>query len=218
MRMKSEDRREEILRAAVRLFAEKGFRGTTTRELASTVGVSEPVLYQHFSNKNELYRAIIEVKAREALQGSEKLRELAQSDDDRAFLRALAATILDRYSIDEEWTRLLLFSCLERHELSQLFYDRLVHDVFRLVCAYIRRRIRVRAFRKVNPEIAARGLVGMIAYQGLMSMLFPEKITLQNRRRVVEETVTLFLDGITTQATARTQCPRTAGSGTSYRC
>jgi len=63
-RMRGEERHAAIVRCAIRLFAEKGFRGATTRELAASVGVTEPVLYQHFETKRDLYAAIIEAKAR----------------------------------------------------------------------------------------------------------------------------------------------------------
>ena len=183
MRMKSEERRAAIIRAAIRLFAEKGFRGATTRELAGALGVTEPVLYQHFATKRALYSAIIEEKAREASQ-------------DAGRLRALAATILDRYENDADLTRLLLFSCLERHELSELFFERLVQEFYKLVAGYIRHRIRAGAFRPLNPDIAARGLIGMIAYQGLMALLFPGRIRVPNRKRVVDEMATVFLEGV----------------------
>ena len=196
MRMKSEQRRAAIVRTAIRLFAEKGFRGATTRELAASLGVTEPVLYQHFATKRALYSAIIEEKAREASQDAGRLRALAEAGDDRAFLRALAATILDRYENDADLTRLLLFSCLERHELSELFFERLVQEFYKLVAGYIRHRIRAGAFRPLNPDIAARGLIGMIAYQGLMALLFPGRIGVPNRKRVVDEMTAVFLDGV----------------------
>ena len=63
-RMSSEERRAAIVHAACRLFAERGFRGTTTRELAAAVGVTEPVLYEHFRTKRDLYSAIIGEKAK----------------------------------------------------------------------------------------------------------------------------------------------------------
>src|SRR5574341_482023 len=67
-RMPGEERRAAIAAAAVRLFAERGFRGATTRELAAAAGVTEPVLYQHFKTKRDLYGAIIESKSREGGQ------------------------------------------------------------------------------------------------------------------------------------------------------
>src|SRR5215469_9620559 len=196
VRMKSEERRASIVREAIRLFAETGFRGTTTRKLAAALGVTEPVLYQHFPSKSDLYRAIIEAKAAEVTRHSGALRELAQGSDDRAFFGALGELILRRYDEDPELSRLLLFSALERHELSDLFFDRLYVGFNRMVTGYIRRRIREGAFRKVNPEIAARGLIGMISYHGLIGILYPGKLKRPNRRRIAAQMVSTFLEGI----------------------
>ena len=66
-RMTSDDRRAAIMETAIKLFSERGFRGTTTRALADALGVSEPVLYEHFKSKRELFEAIIEVKSREGV-------------------------------------------------------------------------------------------------------------------------------------------------------
>src|SRR5690242_18167586 len=96
-RMKGGERRAAIVTEAIRLFAEKGFRGTTTRELASAVGVTEPVLYQHFKTKRDLYTAIIETKSGEGVERSARLHEHLQGDDDRAVLTALADLILDNF-------------------------------------------------------------------------------------------------------------------------
>src|SRR4051794_33969527 len=112
VRMKSTERRAAIVRCAIRLFAEKGFRGTTTRELAVACGVTEPVLYQHFATKRALYRAIIETQASGAAERASELAGLAEREDDRAFFTAVAGLVLERYEKDPETTRLLLFSCL----------------------------------------------------------------------------------------------------------
>jgi AcrR family transcriptional regulator len=194
-RMTSGARRAAIVQCAIRLFAEKGFRGTTTRELALAVGVTEPVLYQHFRTKRDLYTAIIEARSSEASDRVSELRELAAHGDDSAFFSRLAALILQRYESDPATTRLLLFSCLEKHALSELFFERVVKDFYGLVSAYIRQRVRAGAFRAVDPEIAARGLIGMIAYQGLMGLLFPGSVKKQGKK-VVREMVSIFLGGV----------------------
>src|SRR5579864_5545742 len=113
--MRAEERHAAIVRAAIHLFAEKGFRGATTRELASSLGVTEPVLYQHFKDKRDLYNAIIEAKAHQATERVHILRRFAEAGDDRAFFTRLAELILERYERDPEITRLLLFSSLEGH-------------------------------------------------------------------------------------------------------
>lgn len=197
--MKSEERRASIVQSAIHLFAEKGFRGTTTRELSSALGVTEPVLYQHFRTKQELYSAIIEAKSAEFSDRRPELQKLARGKDDRAFFTLLGDLILERYEKDPELTRLLFFSCLEKHELADLFFERQLQQFYSLVSRYIRRRARDGAFRDVNPSVAARGLVGMIAYHGLIAMLYPARFGRPNRRRVVEEMVTIYLSGITSR-------------------
>jgi AcrR family transcriptional regulator len=57
-KMPSEDRRVAIVKAARRVFAEKGFYGTTTRALAQAAGVSEALLFKHFPNKEALFSAM----------------------------------------------------------------------------------------------------------------------------------------------------------------
>ena len=62
-RMAGEERRLQILRIAVRLFSQHGFRGTTTKEIAQAAGVSEAMVFRHFATKEELYTAILDHKA-----------------------------------------------------------------------------------------------------------------------------------------------------------
>ena len=65
--------------------------------------------------------------------------------------------------------------------MSDLFFERLYAGFNKLVTGYIRRRIREGGFRKVNAEIAARGLIGMISYHGLVALLFPGRFKVSNR-------------------------------------
>src|ERR1700730_12205745 len=57
-KLSSEERRAAILKAVRRVFAEKGFDGTTTRELADAAGISEALLFKHFPHKEALFSAM----------------------------------------------------------------------------------------------------------------------------------------------------------------
>jgi AcrR family transcriptional regulator len=57
-RLTAEERKTAIVKAALPLFARKGYAETTTRELARAAGVSEPLLYKHFPSKEALYLEI----------------------------------------------------------------------------------------------------------------------------------------------------------------
>ncbi len=68
-RLSASERRDAILRAALPLFAVRGFEGTTTRELAGGAGVTEPILYRHFPGKADLFAAVL-AGAADRVQGS----------------------------------------------------------------------------------------------------------------------------------------------------
>jgi AcrR family transcriptional regulator len=57
-KLSSEERRAAIIQAVRRVFAEKGFHGTTTRALADAAGVSEALLFKHFPTKEALFSAM----------------------------------------------------------------------------------------------------------------------------------------------------------------
>ncbi len=67
-RMKADDRRQQLLEAAMHCFAEYGYKGATTAILAKAARVSEPVLYQHFASKQKLFVMLIEQVGREVLR------------------------------------------------------------------------------------------------------------------------------------------------------
>ncbi len=64
-RLSADERHADIVRAVRRVFAEKGFHGTTTRELARAAGVSEALLFKHFPTKEALYEGMQEAWKRE---------------------------------------------------------------------------------------------------------------------------------------------------------
>jgi AcrR family transcriptional regulator len=57
-RLTAAARREAILEASLRLFAEHGLHGVTTRQIAEACGISEALLYRHFPGKESLYREL----------------------------------------------------------------------------------------------------------------------------------------------------------------
>jgi AcrR family transcriptional regulator len=158
--------------SALQLFAEKGFRGTTTREIAAAVGVTEPVLYEHFKTKRDLYNAILDEKSQQRVALTAELTELAGRNDDRAFFLYLANLILSWYQKDREFARLLLFSGLEGHEMKDLFFERVSSELFSMIAGYIQKRINAGSMRPIHPVIATLTFFGMLAHYGQSRMIF----------------------------------------------
>jgi AcrR family transcriptional regulator len=62
-RLRSTERREQLLSVAARLFAESGYEATTMDQVALAAGVTKPLLYQHFESKHALYEEIVTAAA-----------------------------------------------------------------------------------------------------------------------------------------------------------
>jgi len=186
---------------AVQLFSQKGFRGTTTKEIAQAAGVNEAIIFRHFATKSELYTAIMDRKACspevQAIQST--LEEAMQVKDDQRVFASVAFQVLEFHEKDETAMRLLLYSALERHELAEMIFRNHISQMHKQLADYVKKRIADSAFRKVNPALAVQAFMGMIINQVMHRKFFDfeglDTPQLSNRY-IAEKYAELFLAGI----------------------
>jgi len=190
--------RQQILKTAIRLFAQRGFRGTTTREIALAAGVNEVTIFRHFSSKQELYAAILEVKSSEAGISTwvSELEQFAERSDDAGLFLFVATNILSHYRRDSDFLSLKLYSSLEGHELAQKYRERQICPLFRFLRDYIKKRQSEGAFNRCNPDIAVQAFLGSV-YNHAMCLHFSDVdfITLSEEETAKAFTA-LFLGGM----------------------
>lgn len=185
-RMKGDKRREQILQTAVNLFSQRGFKGTTTKEIARAAGVSEAMVFRHFATKDELYGAILDNKAcsdgvhRFPWEANEKLQRAIKQKNDRAVFYNIAFDALNKHQADVGFMRLLFYSALEEHVLAERFFHDFVERVYEFIGGYVAQRQRDGAFRKMNPRIAVRCLLGMLIHHSINNILWDKKRVILN--------------------------------------
>ncbi len=199
-RMAGDERREQIIRVAMRLFGENGFRGTTTKEIANAAGVSEATVFKHFANKDELYAAILDHKSCEHgfdLPFAEIADKLAEKDDFGVFY-GLALYILDHHERDFDFLRLMMYSALEGHELARRFYESFSSYVYDFLGEYIRQRQTDGVFRDMEPRIVVRSLIGMVVHHSLNTLLWDkeQKLLKISNEDAAREFATILLEGV----------------------
>jgi AcrR family transcriptional regulator len=206
-RMAGEERRLQILAVAVSLFSERGFRGTTTREIANAAGVSEAMVFRHFATKEELYAAILDHKACSGgkFEPAEMAADGIARKDDRAVFESLALGALKHHENDPEFQRLLLHSALEKHELAQMFFEEFVRRVYEFLGGYIRQRQREGALIEMDPAIVVRCFIGMVMHQSLNNNLWDPKRRLLNisNESAAKYFTDILLNGITRRDDSR---------------
>lgn len=197
-RLSGEERREQLIQTAIRLFSQNGFRGTTTREIARAAGVTEALVFQHFANKDELYAAILDSKANEVVADEfiEELRQHAARRDDEALFRALAAKTLEYYRKNTDFLRLMLYSALEAHEMAQEFRAKRTQQMNKFLCDYVSQRQREGAFGRRNPQAVVHAYLSQLNYHALLTMLFGADALQLTDKQAVEHFTGLFLSGM----------------------
>lgn len=188
---------DRIIEAAIKLFSEKGFNGTTTKEIAETAEVNEALIFRHFSTKRDLYGAIIEKKISEEPGVELSLETHRDSKDDRLVFTAIATRMFEKCGRDPSFMRLLHFSALEGHDLSDMFFDTYVEYINMLISDYIDTRIKDGEFKKLNPLYSSKAFIGMVVNQIIVQELFGEKKKNKTDYKELTETfVEIFLEGI----------------------
>ena len=201
MRLAAQHRRQQLIDSAMSLFSLQGFDGTTTREIAEAAGVNEALIFRHFTSKEDLYWAVVSNRI-QASGRKQKLRELiACGGPEREVLAAIAETWLRRTRKDAALSRLLFFSALRNRKLSDEFFRTYIVEAFDLLADYFRKAANQRRFRNVDPVVAARGFLGMIAYHSLVQELFGGNRYQQFDPHVLAvQLADIWLDGISAKA------------------
>ena len=207
-RMAGEERRLQIARVAVSLFSNKGFQGTTTREIAQAAGVSEAMVFRHFATKEELYAVILDHKACAGSGSFEPVEIAAEAialKDDRGVFESLALEALNHHDADTEFQRLLLYSALEKHKLAEMFFDGFVRKVYEFLGIYIRQRQSEGALIEIDPAIVVRCFIGMVMHHSLSNNLWDPKHRLLNisNEQAAKNFTDILLNGISTNSGKR---------------
>ncbi len=179
--MSGDARREQILQTAVDLFSKKGFKGTTTKEIAKAAGVSEAMVFRHFSSKDELYGAILHSKGCQdgfrdfPWNKNEDLRIAIREKDDFTVFYHIALDALNKHHTDVGFMRLLFYSALEEHELAERFFGEFVAQIYGFIGGYIEERQQDGAFCQIEPKVAVRAFLGMIIHHSLNNILWDKQ-------------------------------------------
>ena len=195
IRLNATERRQKIVKAAIALFSARGFRGTTTAGLARAAGISEALLFRHFPDKKSLYRAMLSACMEDRLPPL--LQNLPSGGQPRTVLLKLAHRVVEHNEQDPTFMRLLLFSALEGHALSDLFFQRRTLPVRDFLKNYFRDQMRRGVLRKTDPGLAAQAFLAMIFGTVQTRVLYKIPRALQQPLdKTLESYVKIFLQGM----------------------
>ena len=202
-RMHGDDRRKQLLRAAIETFSRKGFGGTKTKDIAAAAGVSEAILFRHFATKEDLYNAILDEQEHQAAaeEDCRKIENKMRKRDDAGVLRMMGAHIVGVFRDDPAFHRLIMYAALEGHVMARLFRERIANRRGDFLRRYIVQRQKEGAFRKMDPAVIQVALMGQFIHYAMRRYLFgfkgPGRIGERPDEAVIEDMVAIALEGLT---------------------
>ena len=193
-----EDRREQIIDAAMHVFAQKGFARATNKDVAREASITPGLIYHYFANKEDLLMAVIE--ARSPLQLVSSLPEEVFTLPPDKFFRLLVTRVLIIVE-DEQFVQLLrvLISELlfrENAHLAQLI-PTLLQRVLNFLETYLEAKMKTGALRHADSELTAQAFVGSVLGFVLRRQLLQDATALQyTQEQIVETVVSAVLQGL----------------------
>jgi AcrR family transcriptional regulator len=159
--MTSAERREQLIAIARKLFAERGFDGTSIEEMASRASVSKPVVYEHFGGKEGIYAVVVDREVRQLL---DMMRASLTPGHPRMLLEQAALALLDYIEQSSDGFRILVRDS-PVGSATQSFVS-IISDVASRVEYILAEEFASRGFDPKNAPMYAQMLVGMVGTTG----------------------------------------------------
>jgi TetR/AcrR family transcriptional regulator len=189
-RLKSDERRQQILSVAVKVFSRKGFGSTTTAAIAEAAGISEPILYRHFKNKRDLFHRLIESVTQNTLKEWESF--VPEKGSIKKHLLMMAKNLPEKIETDHLQVALINRAVADAPEDDELKKIMLAHyhSYVLFLEGLISKGIRNKEFRKnLNVQRCAWQLMGPgLAYsatQGLSIDVKLKSLTLASSYEII---------------------------------
>lgn len=165
--MKQTNTKQQILLAALDLFSQNGYAGTSIRQIARAVGVRESAIYNHYKSKEEIFNAILsEFKSRtigEKVLSDDLLDDMANPEK---FLKNFAVRLINHWNNPEEkkFIRLLLmeqFTKIGSHELSVKDYLIELRSLCKMIFGEM---AKAEIIKKFEPDFLAEEFIALLFF------------------------------------------------------
>lgn len=182
---------KRLLASALGLFSEKGYEGTSIREIIERAGVTRPVLYYYFENKEHLFRRLVESWFAELVEDMDRVQVGVVGYRER--LKVLIWNIFEHAEGSPTVVRLIFHTFFApRHQAPKLDKDALWESRFTRIKSIMQEGVESGDFAGHDPDSLA------MTFCGMMDMHIMTKINrphMELSKELGETIVDIFLDG-----------------------
>ena len=155
------DKREAILRAAIKVFAQKGYFNSKVADIAGEAGIADGTVYLYFKSKDEILHSIFDRAMEEFI--SEGKREIAEILEPEKRLRRIAELHLERLGADRDLAVVFQVELRGSTKFMEEFSAAGFADYLDIICQTISEGQKTGVFRKdLKPVVCAKILYGAL--------------------------------------------------------
>ncbi len=154
---KTKSRKDRIMDAALRIFADKGFQNATISEISKEAGVSEATIYEYFGTKEELLFAIPEKISNESHEDTERALPYIKGVEGR--IRASLLTYVRLYQSNPDYSALVLLQLMSSKRFRQTPAHAAIRRSARALLGTIKEGIEDGTFKKDSNAYLIRSLL-----------------------------------------------------------
>ena len=192
---KGTDKRERILRAAIKVFARKGFYATKVSEIAKAAGVADGTIYLYFKNKDDVLISIFEDRITRLLGVLRAQIEAAESFE--AKLRVVVELQLGLLEGQRDLAEVVTVNLRQSSRLLKQYAAPLFTEYLDLIASVIAFGQQHGAVRpEVSPRVVATGLWGALDGIALTWALGGKSNNPEALRRGAQQIASVFLQGV----------------------
>ena len=162
---------ERILTTAASLFAQFGYNGVSTREIASAAEVNEVTIYRHYPRKRDLYVAVLGAELQRVQLRGELLTRLAEAQNGRTALTCTFELIVTTLQ-QPQLLRLLQYSALELGDDLDPLMRRHLGELVEVVARYLEPWIQRGELRCSNAKTLVLTLIAIVLSRGPLRRVF----------------------------------------------
>jgi AcrR family transcriptional regulator len=188
------DTETKILTAALELFAQRGYGGTTTRDLSQAAGVAEGTLFRHFENKKAILVAVASQGWVEIL--TDLLTELSEMSSYKAVGQVMRRRMMNLRK-NSAMMRVCFMEAQFHPELREQIQKEVIGKMIDVAEAFFQTAMDRGVYRPMNPRMVARIFLGMFTIAGFsQETLGDEAGSVQSMQELAECLTDIFLNGV----------------------
>jgi len=196
------EKEQKILTAAIEIFCEKGYGGSTTNEIAKKAQVAEGTVFKYYKNKKGILKAIL-IHSLEVMSGKvivKGARELLLVQEEKSLKEILTHFFYDRISLLDRlfpMFRVVVVEALFHDDIREVLYEKVMIPIQSVVITFHNEMQSKGLIRQdVTYDMMMRTFIGQMAVLVVQNKIFDKQLKPGDLRTQIEKSVEVIINGI----------------------